>query len=85
MNDTMRNTKKTKHRLNWLFVGSIALVEVILLLIIAYSMIRTYFDEISIFSVIALALMLLWLGVVIGYLAWANYFYNINLGLTNES
>ncbi len=85
MDDTIQKARKTKHRLNWLFVGSIAFVEVILLLIIAYSMIRTYFDEISIFSVIALALMLLWLGVVIGYLAWANYFYNINLGLTNES
>lgn len=41
--------------------------------------------EISIFSLVALDLVLLWLGIIIGYLAWGIYFYNINRGLTNES
>lgn len=85
MDDGIQKVKKQKHRLNRLFVGSIAFVEVLILLIIAYSILRTITDEISVFSVIALSLMLIWIGVVIGYLAWANYFYNINLGLTNES
>lgn len=85
MDDGIQKVKKQKRRLNRLFVGSIAFVELLILLIIAYSILRTITDEISVFSVIALSLILIWIGVVIGYLAWANYFYNINLGLTNES
>ncbi|MFW5706265.1 MAG: N-acetylmuramidase domain-containing protein, partial [Bacteroidota bacterium] len=85
MDETIQKLNRRKNKLNRLFVGSIVFIELMLLLIIAYSIFRTFTDEISIFSVIALSLMLLWIGLIIGFLAWATYFYNINLGLTNES
>lgn len=85
MDEQIQKSNRKKRRLNQLFVGSIAFIELMLLLIIAYSIFRTFTDEISVFSVIALSLMLLWIGLIIGFLAWATYFYNINLGLTTES
>ena len=36
------------------------------------------------FNMIALAVIIVWFGILTGYYAWAIYFYNINLGLTDE-
>ncbi|MEI7662694.1 MAG: hypothetical protein WCK34_10865 [Bacteroidota bacterium] len=35
-------------------------------------------------TMIALSLIIIWFGVVIMYLAWAIYFYNVNMGLTDD-
>ena len=34
--------------------------------------------------VLALALIIIWVGVVILYLSWAIYYYNVNMGLTDD-
>ena len=38
----------------------------------------------NIYLPMALAIIILWIAIVVGYFAWAIYFYNINLGLTNK-
>lgn len=85
MDNTLQKAKTQKHILNRLFIGLMAFVELLLVIILAISILKMFSGEISIFSMIALDLILLWLGLIIGYLAWGIYFYNINLGLTNES
>jgi len=35
-------------------------------------------------TMLAIALIIIWFGVVIIYLSWAIYFYNVNMGLTDE-
>jgi len=85
MDRALQIAKTQKRLLNRIFVGLIGLVELIILFIMGLSISEMFTGEISIFSLVALDLVLLWLGIIIGYLAWAIYFYNINLGLTNES
>ena len=41
-------------------------------------------QETWVFYVVSMILMIIWIGIMIAYLAWAIYFYNINHGLTNE-
>lgn len=38
----------------------------------------------NLFSFISVSLIIGWLGILLAYYAWAIYFYNINLGYTNE-
>lgn len=81
----VEKARKTIVWLNKVFVTSILFIELVLLLIIIATAFQFGFGKINIFSFIALAIILLWLGILIGYYAWAIYFYNINLGQTNES
>lgn len=85
MDNLLQQSTNEKRYLNRLFIGLIGLVELIILLIMGLSLAKMLSGEISIFSLVALNLVLLWLGIIVGYLAWAIYFYNINRGLTNES
>ena len=85
MDKILHRSTNEKRTLNRLFIGLIGLVELIILLIMGLSFTKMLSGEISIFSLVALNLVLLWLGIIVGYLAWAIYFYNINRGLTNES
>ncbi|UII25984.1 hypothetical protein LVD15_22185 [Fulvivirga maritima] len=84
---SVKEARASISKLNRLLLFGIGLVELILLGLMVYV---TFFqypkkdDEIDIFSVMAMDLVLLWLGVVIGYYSWAVYHYNINFGLTNE-
>ncbi|UII19326.1 hypothetical protein [Fulvivirga ligni] len=86
---TVKEARKTIGWLNLLFGFAIGMVELILIGLMLYVTVfkhkksATDYD-IDIFSVVAIDLILLWLGVVIGYYAWAIYHYNINFGLTNE-
>lgn len=38
----------------------------------------------EVFTFVSLSLIIAWIGILIGYYAWAIYYYNINLGKTNE-
>ena len=76
---------KSKKKLNRLFVWSIIFVEILLFFLTAYCIFQSITGYITVFGCVSLSIFLIWLGVIIGYLAWSIYFYNINLGLTNES
>ena len=83
--DKIGKSIKDKRFLNWLFIGLMALIELIILGVIVYIMARLIKgpgDEL--YNLIAMGVLLLWFGILIGYYAWAVYFYNINFGLTNE-
>ncbi len=73
---------------NWLLVFLIGLVELLLLLLILY--VSLFSPELKsaksfeVYNIIAVDIVLIWIGVLIGYYTWAVYFHNINLGLTNE-
>jgi hypothetical protein len=88
MNNTELLEKKTlgkKKLMNRIFVYSIALL---LIMLVASVVIVGYFiltDEGgTVFEFSAVCLLTLWIALVIGYYAWAIYFYNINLGLTDQ-
>ena len=81
----VEKARKTIVRLNKIFFGSILFIEILLLLIVLYSGYKFAFGEITIYSFVAISIILIWLGILISYYAWAIYFYNINLGITNES
>lgn len=76
---------KSKKRANVLFIGGIAFAEIVLIVFILLNTLKGIWDGTSVFSIVALDLILLWVGLLIAFYAWAIYFYNINLGLTNES
>lgn len=80
------NTLKSKRTLNIVFFTSILIVELILLSIVFFALFTGLngSDNLGPFQGIAIALVILWIGVLLGYYAWALYFYNINFGLTNE-
>lgn len=76
---------KNKKFLNKLFVGLMCIVEIIILGAITHiivQIIKGPHDEL--YNLIALGVILIWFGILVAYYAWAVYFYNINLGLTNE-
>lgn len=76
---------ENKRFLNRLFIGLMCLVEVIILGALAYIVVLFINDPgEEIYNLIALGILLIWFGILIAYYAWAIYFYNINLGLTNE-
>jgi hypothetical protein len=83
-NNIQQATKKTETLniiLLWVFAGleAILLASLVLLAI----QISSEKDP-NYYNLVALGIMLVWFGILIGYYAWAIYFYNINLGLTNE-
>ena len=84
MND-LEKALKQKKRANRLFIWGLGIIEIGLVVFILFNSLKGLWDGTSVFSIIALDLILLWMGILIAYYAWAIYFYNINLGLTNES
>jgi hypothetical protein len=83
--DKIERSIKNKKRLNNLFVFLMCLIELIILGAIVHiiiQMIKGPDDEL--YSLIALGVLLIWFGILVAYYAWAVYFYNINMGLTNE-
>ena len=76
---------KEKKFLNRLFIGLMCLLELILLGAIAHIVVQFVKNPgDQLYNLTALGLMILWFGILVAYYAWAVYFYNINLGLTNE-
>ena len=83
--DKIARSIKNKRFLNKLFVGLMCLIELIILGVIAHSIVQFIKDPgDELYNLVALGILLIWFGVLVAYYAWAIYFYNINLGLTNE-
>lgn len=78
--------KRNKKYLNRLLLVAVAIAELLLLLMVIWLSIKVINepDFSLMYNLIAIAILLIWIGVLIGYYVWAIYFYNINLGLTNE-
>lgn len=87
MTTLIEKARKNKRRLNWLLLGGVGLIELILIELITVTTWKAVFNAAEIevlYKAIAIDIILLWIGALIGYYTWAIYFYNINLGLTNE-
>ena len=83
--DKIARSIKNKKFLNRLLIFLMCLIELIILGVIAHiivQFIKGPGDEL--YDLVALGILLIWFGVLVAYYAWAIYFYNINLGLTNE-
>lgn len=71
--------------MNRLFIGLMGLVELMIVGALAYIIVRfAKGPGNEVYNLTAMALLLIWFGIIVAYYAWAIYFYNINLGLTNE-
>jgi hypothetical protein len=71
--------------MNWLFSVCIATAVVLLIASLVFAGIHIMTkDGGTIFHFSAICILTVWIAMLIGYYAWAVYFYNINLGLTNE-
>ncbi|MDX9883499.1 MAG: hypothetical protein RBS73_15665 [Prolixibacteraceae bacterium] len=81
---------RQKKKMNYVFVYGIGFLELILLFALVFvafelvSLSRNNGNISQLYNLIAMGLMLLWIGLLVAYYAWAIYFYNINLGLTNQ-
>lgn len=85
-NDAIKQANINKKRRNWLFLGLMGLVELVILIPTFYVIIKICSNPGNeLYSLVALLLLLIWFGGLGAYYAWAIYFYNINRGLTNES
>ena len=85
-NDAIKRATINKKRRNWLFLGLMGLVQLIILIPTFYIIIKICSNPGNeLYSLVALLLLLIWFGGLGAYYAWAIYFYNINRGLTNES
>jgi hypothetical protein len=73
--------KKMNKALRWVYLVFGGLVALALIAIVVKMFIG---DQSEIYNMVALAIIVLWFGILIAYYAWAIYFYNINLGLTDE-
>jgi hypothetical protein len=71
------NTKKYFFRIT----AGIEGVLLIILLILIYSCLFRHSIDVRI--MMALALIIIWFGIVIIYLSWSTYYYNINMGITD--
>ena len=85
-NKRFTNVIKDKRFLNRLFVWAMCMLELILLAVIGFIVYKLFNLEKgeTVFEFIALGLLILWFGILVAYYAWAVYFYNLNLGQTNE-
>jgi hypothetical protein len=83
--DRIKKSIRDKQLLNKLFIGLMGLLELIILGAIVHIIIQFIKDPgDDLYNLTALGILLLWFGILTAYYAWAIYFYNINLGLTNE-
>lgn len=74
--------RSSKRLLNFVFIGAFALVELFTIGLFVYLFVRTLMGKENLFTFMSLSIILIWFGIIVGYLAWAVYFYNINMGLT---
>ncbi|MCU0429199.1 MAG: DUF5675 family protein [Cytophagaceae bacterium] len=74
--------KHQKYILNGLLVLIIAFIELGILFLNS----EIFFGKLngSIYVKVAAIILLAWLGLMLGFYAWAIYFYNVNFGMTNE-
>ena len=77
----LEDKKKFNKILKWISVG-FGVFICLALLAIVYQLF--FGKEEHFYNMMALAIIMIWFGILVGYYAWAIYFYNINLGLTDE-
>ena len=86
MDDLIAIAKRNKRRMNRLFIGCMGLVELMLFILIIIITWKAFHssNENFIYKMISINIILLWIGILVGYYSWVIYFFNINFGLTNE-
>jgi len=65
----------------------ITLIIEIVLAILLFFLLAGYFlgkTPLDIFSTIGIAIIILWIAIMVLYYSWAIYFYNVNMGLTDN-
>jgi hypothetical protein len=71
------NTKKYFFRITAGIEGVLLIILLILLFVFLFK------HSIDLRTMVALALIIIWFGIVIIYLSWSIYYYNINMGITD--
>jgi hypothetical protein len=71
------STKKYFYRITACIEGILGIILVILILVFFIK------HSIDLRTMLALALIIIWFGIVIIYLSWSIYYYNINMGITD--
>ena len=64
--------------MKYLLIISVALAELVVAALLLYINLFYGGTEINVYDQIALSLLVVWIGIVISYLAWSTYFYNFN-------
>lgn len=75
-----------KDQIGKYFFRTTICIEIILLVFLAIVIFfhNSFGVKLNLYSIMAISLIILWIAVLIAYYAWAIYFYNINLGLTDS-
>lgn len=83
-NNSLQEIKKDK--IGKYFFRATICIEVLLLALLAIVIFfhNSFGVKLSLFSIMGISIIILWIAVLIAYYAWAIYFYNINLGLTDQ-
>lgn len=85
---SLQRSYRKKKTLNRVFFWTIVAIEIIVIAVLVLLAIKAFNlgknDKTGIYGLLALGLIILWIGILVGYFAWAIYFYNINLGLTDS-
>lgn len=86
MPDTNTTQEIKKDKIGKYFFRAAICIEVLLLtlLVIVIFFHNLFGVKLSLFSIMGISIIILWIAVLIAYYAWAIYFYNINLGLTDH-
>ncbi|MDZ7605911.1 MAG: hypothetical protein U5K79_10085 [Cyclobacteriaceae bacterium] len=86
MEDLIAIAKRNKKQMNRLFIGCMGLVELLMLILVIVITWKAFNgdDQNFIYKAVSINIILLWIGILVGYYSWVIYFFNINLGLTNE-
>ncbi len=83
-NNSSKEIKKDK--IGKYFFRATICIEILLLALLAIVIFfhNSFGVKLSLFSIMGISIIILWIAVLIAYYAWAIYFYNINLGLTDH-
>jgi hypothetical protein len=73
-----------KEKIGKYFFSAVLVIEVVLLVFVIGVVYQFLKGGIDVYSSLAIGIIVLWIGIVIAYYAWAIYFYNINFGLTDH-
>lgn len=82
--EQIHNAISNRKLLNHLLVFVLALLEVLIIAGLVAIISNKETLHTNIYDIVAMSLILVWFGILMGYYAWTIYFYNINLGLTNH-
>lgn len=86
MPDTITSQEIKKDKIGKYFFRATICIEILLLALLAIVIFfhSSFGIKLSLFSIMGISIIILWIAVLIAYYAWAIYFYNINLGLTDH-